>query len=281
MVGTRITILILSLFLLAGCDKNSQSELDFQTPENSYNIVIEGGINTLVKQQYIQISLPSLKAEEAPLPVTEAQVSVNDGYKEISFKMTSTPGLYSAYMSGNANYNKAYKLTVKYKNVTYSATDTLKQVVDITDDYLPFTAKKQVDGAVKITIPKHSFGYMNSGKWLIAYTGVPEWNPGKIGGPQYYNYTHTLGTPNALYPLIKDDREVILGPDDLISIYKFSLSETYSRYLYSIFLETDWKGIFSSVPGKITGNISGNAQGFFYVTDIDFRKYRVKEFITQ
>jgi hypothetical protein len=86
-----------------------------------------------------------------------------------------------------------------------------------------------------------------------------------------------LGSPNSLYPLDHLKRDFVLEPDELVTIYKISLSERYARYLYSTFMETDWSGLFSGVPVNVNGNISGNAQGFFSVCDVDFRRYRAAE----
>jgi hypothetical protein len=42
-------------------------------------------------------------------------------------------------------------------------------------------------------------------------------------------------------------------------------------------METDWSGLFSSVPVNVEGNISGNAQGYFSVSDVDVRRYKAGE----
>ena len=246
-------------------------------PARSYNLVVEGGISTLQTTQYIRLSEPVAKVDDVPLPASGAIVSVNDGDRDITFRETSTPGVYSGVVLRNSNYNKAYTLSVTYKNKRYTATDTLRQVVNIIDDFLPLSCGKQPDGLIRLTLPRHTFGFLNSGKWLIAYPGVPLWNPAKFDNAIYYTYTHSQGSPNSVYPLQNQARITTLQPSDFVSIYKFSLSEEYSRYLYAIFQETDWKGILSSVPGEVTGNLSEGAIGFFYVTDVDFRRYRASE----
>jgi len=72
-------------------------------------------------------------------------------------------------------------------------------------------------------------------------------------------------------------RSFTLGQEDFIYISKISLSAKYSQFLYSVFMETDWNGLFSSVPVNVEGNVSGNVQGFFSVVDVDIRRYRAKE----
>jgi hypothetical protein len=270
-------ILLVAGIFSGGCRKNG--DIDGKPPAREYNLVVEGGINTFQTLQYIRLSVPVFRAGAIPQPALGATVVVNDGQKDINFRETSTPGVYSGVVVKNTNYNKAYTLKVTYNNKHYTAVDTLRQVVSIIDDFLPLSCVKQAGGSIKITLPKHTFGFLNSCKWLIAYSGIPLWNPAKFDAARFYSYTHSQGSPNSAYPLLNQSRTAELQPGDIISIYKFSLSEDYSRYLYSVFQETDWKGILSGVPGEIKGNLSEGALGFFYVVDVDFRRYQVSELV--
>ncbi|TZF86517.1 hypothetical protein FW774_02295 (plasmid) [Pedobacter sp. BS3] len=275
---TRNIVLLLVSMLLVNCGKDNP-ELPFMKSETIYDLAVEGGINTYQRTQYIRLTKPALHPDSLPKPVSNADVKVNDGKNNIAFHETATRGVYSAVVNNNTNYNKVYTLTIRYNNREYLATDTLRQVININDDYLPLSAIKMASGNVSGIIPKHTFGYLYSSKWLIAYRGIPAWNPAKFDEANYYSYTHSLGSPNSLYPLTNQSRKFELKADEFITIYKFSMTERYARYLYALFQETEWKGIFSGVPAKINGNISGNAQGYFYVTDVDVRRYRTSELI--
>lgn len=268
-------VLFFYTILFSACKKDDK--ISFDKPKHDYELAVEGGINTLTKTQFIKLSKPSLSLGVMPTAISKAVVIVNDSKSDIIFKETATPGLYTATNNNSPNYNKAYLLTITYNKKTYTAVDTLRQVVNIVDDFLPLKVKINSSGSYDGTIPKHTFGYLNPNKWWINYTGIPVWNPSKFDGVQYYNYTHFLGSPNSLYPLNNLKRDFNLLSEDVITIYKFSLSKGYARYLYDVFLETDWSGLFSSVPVNAQGNVSGNAQGYFYVTDIDLRKYKAKE----
>lgn len=268
-------MLILLFILAAGCKKSLDK--DFLKPVRVYDLSVEGGINTRVASQFIKLSKPAVSSGTEPTPISNAVVTVNDGKSEIIFKESATPGIYSGTAKNEPNYNGAYILTIKYNNKTYTAVDTLRQVVNIVDDFLPLSAKLQTDGKYSGTIPKHTFGYLNPNKWMISYLDIPIWNPGKFDQSRYYSYTHYLGSPNSLYPLNNLKRTFTLGKDDYITIYKLSLSERYAKYLYDVFMETDWSGLFSSVPVNATGNISGNAQGYFYAIDVDARRYKASE----
>ena len=266
-------IFLLSALLFPACKKAFFKKDSFLKSNRKYEIAVEGGINTLLQSQYIRLTVPALHPDSIPLPINKASVVVNDGKYDLIFNEVS-PGLYMATNKNDPNYNKGYTLTIKYNDKTYTAVDTLRQVVNIVDDFLPLSTVKQVDTLVKGVIPKHTFGYLNPNKWFIAYSGISLWNPSKFDQTKYYSYTHLLGSPNSLYPLNNLKRDFILNKDNYITIYKISISEKYAKYLYSVFMETDWNGLFSAVPVNVEGNVSGNAQGYFSVSDIDVRRYK-------
>ncbi|RXF69089.1 DUF4249 family protein [Arcticibacter tournemirensis] len=276
----RFTILpvVFLWMLLSNCGKDD-SALSFNTPRNIYDLAVEGGINTYTKTQYIRLSKPAFHPDSLPKPISDAHVEVNDGSRNIAFSETSVAGVYSGIIERNNNYNQAYKLTIRYNNKEYTASDTLRQVVNIIDDFIPLSVVRVSGDKVKITIPKHTFGYLNPSRWMIAYSGIPFWNPSRFEEMLYYSYTHSRGSPNSQYPLTDQNRESELPQDGIITIYKFSLSENYARYLYSLFQETEWRGVFSGTPARARGNITGNAEGYFSVTDVDMRRYRAGELV--
>jgi hypothetical protein len=272
--GLYLFLLVVLNGFISSCKKGND-EIKFTAPAKQYDLTVEGGINTYYRAQYIRLTKPALNPDSLPAAIRKAVVTVNDGKTDLVFKETVVPGVYSVFTNaGDANYNQAYKLTIICNGQTYTAVDTLRQVVNIIDDYLPLAVSKTAEGAYNGTIPKHTFGYLNPNKWWISYGDIPLWNPSRFTQTQYYNYTHFLGSPNSLYPLANLKRTFTLTAEDVITIYKISISENYAKYLYGVFLETDWNGLFSSVPVNVSGNISGNSQGYFSVSDVDMRKYK-------
>jgi hypothetical protein len=263
------------LLLLMGCKKQ---EDPFISP--MYDLIVEGGINTYSKHQYIRLIKPvGFANEEASLnlnPISGAVVSVNDGVQDVPFTEIPGTGIYTAVMENNDGYGAAYTLTINYNHKEYKAVDTLLPVFPIDANYIPLSIKRAQTGGVRLTIPKHTFGTKIAQQWLILPEGKV-WDPGKFNESYPYSYSHVYGTPNALHPLIQKARIVDSGINDNLVIYKYSLSENYSAYLYSVFQETDWKGLLSSVPGNVKGNISGNANGFFYAIDVEVQTKSIKE----
>lgn len=272
--GHLFLLLVLVFF---SCKKSKLDKDSFLNPSRVYDLAVEGGFNTLGPLQYIRLTKPALHPDSVPNPIRKASVVVNDGRADIIYRETNVPGVYQGVNRNDPNYNHAYTLTIMYNGKTYTAVDTLRQVVNIIDDFLPLSTGQHADNAIAGTIPKHTFGYLNPNKWFIAYQDIALWNPAKFDQTRYYSYTHLLGSPNSLYPLNTLKRTFTLGQEEYISIYKISLSENYARYLYSVFMETDWSGLFSSVPVNVDGNVSGNVQGYFSVSDVDYRRYKAKE----
>ncbi|RQO71908.1 hypothetical protein DBR43_11810 [Pedobacter sp. KBW06] len=267
---------ILAVFLLlTGCKKQ---ENPFVSP--MYDLIVEGGINTYSKHQYIRLIKPvGFANEEASLnlnPISDALVSVNDGIRDVPFTEIPGTGIYTAVMEDNDRYFSDYTLTIKYDHKEYKAVDQLRPVFPIDANYIPLSIKKAQAGGVRLTIPKHTFGTTNAQQWLILPEGK-SWDPGKFNESYPYSYSHVYGTPNALHPLIQKARIVDSGINDNLVIYKYSISDDYSIYLYSVFQETDWKGLLSSIPGNVKGNISGNANGFFYAIDVEVQTKSIKE----
>ncbi|GGE52534.1 hypothetical protein EV200_102294 [Pedobacter psychrotolerans] len=262
---------IILTLILNGCKKN---EATIPVP---YDLIIEGGIYTNSKRQYIRLSKPISRYEKNLPTVKNAIVIINDGENDIYFKETEKPGIYSGIVENNKNFFEPYTLTVEYDNKRYTAVDTLTPVYPIDLNYIPASAM-MVDNQVRLNVPKHNFGTLWSQQWLI----LPE---GELMAEEHlsknypFSYSHSYGTPNALHPLTQKGRVLNLAPNSLVNIYKFSLSAEYSAYLYRLFQETDWKGILSAAPGNIKGNISGNANGFFYTTDVEMQTRSVNSLI--
>nr|WP_121272696.1 hypothetical protein [Pedobacter schmidteae] len=272
-----ILIVVVVLPAASGCKKGNLNE-GFIKPARVYDMAVEGGFNTNQPSQYIRLTKPSLNPDSVPKPISKASVVINDGKTNIVFKETpAASGIYVGQNRNDPNYNGAYTLTIKYNNKTYTAVDTLRQVINIIDDFLPLSTKVLPDSKIAGNIPKHTFGYLNANKWYISYPDIPSWDLSKFDQSKFYTYTHVLGSPNSLYPLNNLKRTFTLGKEDVIFIYKISLSENYAKYLYSVFMETDWNGLFSGVPVNANGNISGNVQGYFSAVDIDKRSYKAKE----
>lgn len=265
--------IICFIFSTLSCTKNAIS------PVKTYDIAVEGTLNTFQNEQYIRLSKPAILPSTNVEPVRKAIVSISDGNNKVFLKETKTPGLYSGVINDNKNYDQPYTLNIDYNQFTYTAIDTLRRVIAIKVSDLPFSAKKLSSGKIQLKIPRHMFGALVPSRWLILYTGKKMWDPSILNKKAGYSYSHQFGSPNTLYSSTQQITTAVLNPSDTVVIYKFSLSASYSKYLYNVFQETDFKNIFSSTPGSIYGNVSNNGQGFFYSTDVDVKQYLASDFV--
>ncbi len=270
------SLIIILIVLIAGCKNDSVSPVKFKRPRKSYDLAVEGCLNTLTTLQFVKLSKPAMLPDGQVTPVSGAKVSISDGNNQFLLSETNTPGLYSGNVSDNKNYRRFYSLKVQYNSKDYLATDTL---IALQPDDLPFTATQLTSGQVELTIPAHIFGAIRPVQWLIAYNGIPNWSPSILNIQYPYTYSSELGAPNAVYPLTQDVRTADLNPMDTVTVYKFSQSQSYAAFLYNLFQETDFKGPFSSEPGNVYGNVSGNAEGYFHCTDVSVTKYLAKDLV--
>ncbi|MDB5119643.1 MAG: hypothetical protein JWN56_861 [Sphingobacteriales bacterium] len=273
---SRINItLIVLLFLIIRCKKEVGDQINYKAPSNKYELAVEGGVNTFQKKQFIRLSIPALNKNDVPKPISNALVTINN----YILSETDTAGVYAGDVLNNLNFNTPYVLKIVYNNKVYEASDTLKSASGPFQNDMPVSAIQQENNAVELTISKHTFGASKPERWFIAAPAAILWNPEKLNKKQDFSYSYTSGSPNSLYPLVNETRKLSAALTDTLTVYKFSITSAYSSYIYSVFQETDWKGIFSSSPGKITGNISGNAAGFFYAAGVQKQKIAVKDLI--
>lgn len=266
-------ILIIS-FCLFSCKKELVDRLRFKGAKNNYDLVVEGGINSLTKNQFIALSKPASNVADSILPINDAMVFVNG----IPFTLYNNNGVYHGIIAENKKYNEAYHLKVIYKGKTYEAVDTLRRVKPITIAELNFIIQQQ-DEKIAISIPKHSFIQGESAKLFYHFSGGKNWSPSEFKNIQTYSYIHSNPPPYGLSPIVEQRTNHIFQINDSLEVSKFSVSDTYDQYLYQVFQETDWRSIFSGNPGIVKGNISGNALGFFYCTDILSEKIAIKDIL--
>ncbi|MBD3749767.1 MAG: hypothetical protein IE931_09740 [Sphingobacteriales bacterium] len=248
--------------------------LKFKSANNHYDLVVEGGVNSLTNQQFIALSKPATNLLDSVSPINDAEVFIEG----TPLKLYNKNGIYAGVILNNKRYNEAYHLKVIYRNKTYEAFDTLKQVLPITTAELNLFVQQQND-EINISIPKHSFIKGESAKIFYHFSGGVNWSPSIFNKVQLYSYIHPNPPPYGLSPILEQRTNYIFQVSDSFEVSKFSESDAYSQYLYQIFQETDWRSIFSGNPGAIKGNISGNALGFFYCTDVLTKKIAIKDIL--
>ncbi len=275
MIVCKKTISLLCIaILLATCKKELINKVQFQKPILGYDIAVEGGVNSLDLNQFIRISKPAFNIANIVEPINDAQVFINN----IELKSMNEGGLYTTSMLDNKRYNTVYLLKIVYHGKTYNAQDTLKKVGGLNPKELNIR-EIEADEKTLFSIPKHVFNAVKASTIWYQLPGQQPWSPSFFGASSNRSFIHTSPPPYGLSPVLEKRIDYDLKPTDSLNISKFSVSTGYEKFLYETFQETDWKSLFSSTPGSIMGNISGNALGYFSCSDVICQKLSVKDLI--
>ncbi len=256
----RFLLILVTYLLAVSCQKSAVDE------GQSYDMIVEGGINTMYKEQYIQLKkLDVLKSNTGTVGISGATVRVTNGPNSIEFSDLGE-GLYLGEMFNlKDTVGNLFQLTITWNGKSYEAQDKLIPVVPVENAFLP-VEKSNLNNQWEIKVSKHLFGMRTSNKWLIMpQKDFSEDDISSFRSP--FSYSYRLGAPNVLNNLLGKTYNYEVSMKDSLIVSKFSESPRYSRFLYNLFQETEWKGLLSAVPANVEGNISNNALGFFYVMD--------------
>ncbi|MFN5209074.1 MAG: DUF4249 domain-containing protein [Bacteroidota bacterium] len=277
---TCLLLAIASVFI--SCEKEINLELKNTSPK----LVVEGnilwGIDTVINQQELKISLSAnYTGNTSPQPVTNASVMVNDGTNTHIYNHIGN-GIYRS--SFIAATNNTYKLIIKYGEDEYHAFETLKAggagIDSLSINYFP-SALGSPEGnfiTVNTTDPLNERNYY---LWQLYINDSLMINPSPgniyraIQKDEFFN-----GQPLFNY-LPFDNFPVLTG--DIARLHQLNISEQMYNYYYSIFNLTAYSPVSGDVPpGKIKGNIINinnpdkNALGYFGACSISITKKSIK-----
>ncbi|MNG71158.1 hypothetical protein D3C79_295620 [compost metagenome] len=239
-------------------------------------MIVEGGINTMYKEQYIQLKkLDGLHSNGMTVGVTDATVQVANGPNTIEFEELGE-GLYMGKLFNlKDTVGNIFQLRIVLNGKVYEAQDQLVPTVPIEKAFLP-VEKRGINNSWEVKVSKHLFGMKTSNKWLI----VPQKDFSNEDISTFrlpFSYSYRLGAPNVLNTLLGRTYNYEMSKKDSLMVFKLSVSPRYARFLYNLFQETEWKGLLSAVPANVEGNVSGNTLGFFYVMDGVYRTIPMKD----
>ncbi len=256
----RIFLIVITCCLLFACSKSVIDE------GQSYDMIVEGGINTMYKEQYIQLKkLDGLHTNGMTIGVTGATVQVVNGPNTIEFNELGE-GLYLGELFDlKDTVGNIFQLRITLNGKVYEAQDQLIPAVPIEKAFLP-VEKSSSNNNWEVKVSKHLFGMKSSNKWLI----IPQKDFSNEDISTFrlpFSYSYRFGAPNVLNTLLKRSYNYEVSKKDSLMVFKLSVSPRYAKFLYNLFQETEWKGLLSAVPANVEGNVSGNTLGFFYVMD--------------
>jgi len=256
----KVLVLLFCCSMLYACEKSALED------GQSYDMIVEGGINTMYKEQYIQLKRLHISGVTSELEgITAATVIVTNGPNQIDFEDVGN-GLYRGQLFDlRDTVGNIFQLKIELNGKVYESQDQLITNVPIEKSFIP-VEKSDVNKKWHVKVDTYLFGMSNSNKWLI----MPQKefsDESMVFFKAPYSYSFRSGAPNVLNTLLAATYSYEMGRKDSLAISKFAISPRYAKFLYNLFQETKWKGLLSAVPANVQGNVTGNALGFFYVMD--------------
>lgn len=278
-------LLIAILFLLYSCEKEIEiSELNLSKNTHQYKIAVDTYVTTLNQQHYIRLTRPGDYGQNRSLEnVSDAIVSISSDDNTFNFSETEKKGVYISDSTFAPHVGEVYMLYILKDNVEYTAEDSVISATEIDFSKSPIPKyNKNVTGSLTyFTGYRHSFGYNENAKWLWFYAAdtISTNNP-MLSTNITYSYSHIGGEPQGLFPDNLFTYEVAGLATDSITVYKYSISDKYNKYLLALFSETEWKaGIFSTVSGNLPTNMSEGGTGYFHIEDVESKKISVQDLL--
>jgi hypothetical protein len=277
-------IFLSAVFSISSC---IESEIDFtqitgNTSDIPNQVVVEGGILSVYGKQFVRLSEPSNLDDIGFQPISNAVLELSDGENVFRYAESSEPGEYETIDRIKGEIGKRYVLTIIHNGFTYTASDSM--ICKNENDQLPVN-EIDVDENQRIyTVSKqHNFGFDNSNIWisnqrLVSSGGLQFPTPRNIVKSNQKLYSHSIVLPQGLFPSGFHSYGEAGDLEDPIEYFKMSVSQDYYHYLLSVFNETDWtSGVFSSIKGNTSTNVSAGGRGFFYASDVEIINKKFKD----
>lgn len=271
---------MISFPLINSCQKE-EVQLNFSSKGNLPEIVIHGAVLSIPGKQFVRLSKPkSTEKGDSVIPVSGAEIILFDGINEYLYQESVIDGEYFTIDSVLLIPGKEYTLNVVYNGKRYFAKDVMLSCNN--DETLPINEITYDNtGRVYTHSYTHNFGFNDNNIWILNHhfdsTGVPNvyLSPKTIIDYPILLFTHNSIPPQGIF----SQGIVTTGgagePDEYEEYIKLSVSDNYYKYLFSMFNLTDWaSGIFSTIPGNASTNISEGGAGYFFASDV--KKFRMK-----
>ncbi len=251
------------LVLLVSCEEETQWPL----PEGGTGpLVVEGMITNEAGPHRVVLSLPFASLNGQALPVSGAQVTVDDGERVWVFTESDTlPGTYLSPAALQGVLGRTYRLRIGWDGREYTASAHMVPVTPLEPmawHPLPGVDTLYVLDPVESNIPAMTEVYADW-SFLPGWQGLPD----TLTHAFFRYYTLTTVDPNALFPPTQEEVAVPAGA--LLTRRKYSLAPGYEEYLRTLLSETAWRGsIFDVLAGNVHTNLSKGATGYFAVCTV-------------
>lgn len=275
-------ILCVLFIIVSSCsDEVSLSELNLSGDNMNYQIAVNGFISNEKERCRIHVTKPvSVSDSIRYIPIEDATLVLKHHENSWMFQYDSL-GVYSTTDSIAGITGDVYRLEITYNDKTYIANETMPSEPD-DNFYLPFIyIKRGVLG-----LENHlNFGYDKTNVWGIEFAYV---NNETRAETELYDltcfevYTFKGSLPQGVFQPVPMGWSFRVLTTDSMEIVKSEISEGYNNHVLDKFNETDWQGgMFSTISGNISTNLSEGATGYFYALHVKRKRFCVSDIVVE
>jgi len=266
--GILFVCVLLSLF---SCVKKTDWPINSNVPGV---IVVDGILTDEPKKQVIRITYPTAQLNETPVPVSGANVVINN--EDSTYQLNEQPvnsGLYQTNSNFSAVLGKNYSLLIFFKDKVFSA----KAYMTPGFVFNPLHyAKNDGDNLFHIDYVASAFNTQLPAMWevLLDWSKVPGYEQTDSLACKKRMLFYTLPTLDVSEIFAPELEKISFPSGTLITEKRYSLSPNHAAFIRTLLSETNWQGgLFCSTPANVLTDLSSGAIGYFgvcAVTELSF-----------
>jgi Domain of unknown function (DUF4249) len=269
----KITYILLAFIIvtLSGCEEVVDIDLETGAPR----LVVDASINWLKgtsgNEQMIKLTTTT-GYYETEIPVVNGATVIVVNSAGTIYEFTEAPGT-GQYVCQYflPQVGESYTLTVTYNGQTYTASETLYDVPDI-------TAISQTDDGGFTGDETEVRYYFNDNADEENYY-LSRFDAPFLTIPEYDVMEDRFTNGNEMFNFLSDED---MEPADIIDIKLYGVSKQFYNYMAKLREVADGGGPFSTTPGRVRGNVVNQtdednyALGYFRLSRVFALSYEVQ-----
>lgn len=264
-------LIVLPLFILTGCEEVVDVDLETAAPRLVVDASIDWIKGTSGNEQTITLTTTTGYYESEVPVVSNAVVTVTNSAGTV-YEFTETPGT-GQYVCQYflPEVGETYTLLINYDGQTYTATETLVDVPDIT------SIAQTDDGGFLGDETEVRFFFNDNADEENYY--MSRYIADFLGYPDYDVMEDRFSNGNEMFNFLSDED---MNAGDTIDIRLYGISKQYYNYMAKLLEVADGGGPFSTTPGKVRGNMVNQtnednyALGYFRLGSVYAVTYQVQ-----
>lgn len=246
------TLLFLSLTAFVGCEKVIELDLDTQKAELVVDASLDWEKGTLGNTQTIHLSYTQpYYSQQTPPVASGATLSVtDDSAQTFLFVETSQRGTYRCN-DFSPSLGKRYTLAMNYQGKQYTATDTMQEVPQLTNDNITQTN----DGGftrneIMLTL-RFDANPREQNNFVLRIKASSD------GVTRLYGFDGRYFKDGHFFTQIvsRGDEDEKFKPGDTVEITLYRVSENYMNYIRVLGNNSSENAGLFTIPNRVRGNV--------------------------